>query len=386
MTMGAMETEERIAREDDLTEEEMVLNMGPQHPSTHGVLRLVLKTKGEVITEAVPHLGYLHRSLEKIGERVNYHQYMPYTDRLDYVAAMNCNLAYALTVEKLLGVEVPPRANYIRIIMAELNRIASHLIFFATYSLDLGSFTPFLYAFREREKILDLFEMASGVRLTYNYIKIGGVWKDLPPGFVEKAYEFLDYFLPRIDEYDRILSYNQIFIQRTAGVGVLPASLAIGYGVTGPNLRGSGVNFDLRKDEPYCGYEKFDFEIPVGKGEMGKTGDAWDRYMVRLQEMRQSCRLVKQALDELPEGPVMGRVARVLRPKPGEVYFRAENPRGELGFFIISDGSPKPFRLKIRTGSFTALAAFPEMVRGWMVADVVAILGSVDVILPEIDR
>lgn len=386
MTMGVMEIEERIAREDDLTEEEMVLNMGPQHPSTHGVLRLVLKTKGEVITEAVPHLGYLHRSLEKIGERVNYHQYMPYTDRLDYVAAMNCNLAYALTVEKLLGVEVPPRANYIRIIMAELNRIASHLIFFATYSLDLGSFTPFLYAFREREKILDLFEMASGVRLTYNYIKIGGVWKDLPPGFVEKAYEFLDYFLPRIDEYDRILTYNQIFVQRTAGVGVLPASLAIGYGVTGPNLRGSGVHFDLRKDEPYCGYEKFDFEIPVGKGEMGKTGDAWDRYIVRVQEMRQSCRLVKQALDELPEGPVMGRVARVLRPKPGEVYCRAENPRGELGFFIISDGSPKPFRLKIRTGSFTALAAFPEMVRGWMVADVVAILGSLDVILPEIDR
>lgn len=366
---------------DDIGEDELVINMGPQHPATHGVLRLVLKTRGEVVVEAVPHLGYLHRALERIGEKVNYAQFMPYTDRLDYVAAMNCNLAYALAVERLLNVEVPARANYIRVIMAELNRIASHLIFFGTYGLDLGAVTPFLYAFREREKILDLFEMASGMRLTYNYIKIGGVWKDLPQGFVEKAYEFLDYFLPRIDEYDRLLSYNKIFIERTTGVGILTPELAISYGVTGPNLRGTGVKWDLRRDDPYCIYDQFDFDIPVGK-----TGDCWDRYMVRVQEMRESCKIVRQALDGLPQGPVMGRVARVVRPKTGEIYVRAENPRGELGFFLISDGSTKPYRLKMRTGSFTAVAVLPELLKGWMVADVCAIFGSLDVILPEVDR
>ncbi len=299
---------------------------------------------------------------------------------------MNCNLAYARAVEKLLGVEVPPRADFIRVIMAELNRIASHLIFFATYGLDLGSLTPFFYGFREREGILDLFEMTSGMRLTYNYIKIGGVWKDLPPGFVDKAYEFLDYFLPRLDEYDRILTDNKIFIGRTAGIGILPADMAIEYGVTGPNLRGAGVAWDIRKDEPYCGYDQFDFEVPVGKGEMGKLGDCWDRYVVRMQEMRESCRLIRQALDRLPDGPTMGRVARVMRPKAGEVYVRSENPRGELGFFLISDGSAKPYRLKIRTGSFTALSVLPEIAKGWMVADVCAIFGSLDVILPEVDR
>ena len=371
---------------DDIGEEDLVISMGPQHPSTHGVLRLVLKTRGEVVLQVTPHVGYLHRALEKIAERVNYAQFMPYTDRLDYVAAMNCNLAYARAVEKLLGVEVPPRADFIRVIMAELNRIASHLIFFATYGLDLGSLTPFFYGFREREGILDLFEMASGMRLTYNYIKIGGVWKDLPPGFVDKAYEFLDYFLPRLDEYDRILTDNKIFIGRTAGIGILPADMAIEYGVTGPNLRGAGVAWDIRKDEPYCGYDQFDFEVPVGKGEMGKLGDCWDRYVVRMQEMRESCRLIRQALDRLPDGPTMGRVARVMRPKAGEVYVRSENPRGELGFFLISNGSAKPYRLKIRTGSFTALSVLPEIAKGWMVADVCAIFGSLDVILPEVDR
>ncbi|MEE8450053.1 MAG: NADH-quinone oxidoreductase subunit D [Thermodesulfobacteriota bacterium] len=371
---------------DDIGEEDLVISMGPQHPSTHGVLRLVLKTRGEVVLQVTPHVGYLHRALEKIAERVNYAQFMPYTDRLDYVAAMNCNLAYARAVEKLLGVEVPPRADFIRVIMAELNRIASHLIFFATYGLDLGSLTPFFYGFREREGILDLFEMASGMRLTYNYIKIGGVWKDLPPGFVDKAYEFLDYFLPRLDEYDRILTDNKIFIGRTAGIGILPADMAIEYGVTGPNLRGAGVAWDIRKDEPYCGYDQFDFEVPVGKGEMGKLGDCWDRYVVRMQEMRESCRLIRQALDRLPDGPTMGRVARVMRPKAGEVYVRSENPRGELGFFLISNGSAKPYRLKIRTGSFTALSVLPEIAKGWMVADVCAIFGSLDVISPEVDR
>lgn len=377
----AIRREEDLEGFDDLSEEEMVLNMGPQHPSTHGVLRLVLKTDGEVIRDVIPHIGYLHRALEKIAERVTYNQFMPYTDRLDYVAAMNSNLAWAVTVEKLLNVEIPPRATYLRVIMCELNRIASHLVFLGTFSLDVGSITPFMFAFRDREKILDLFEMASGARLTYNYIKIGGVWQDIPEGWVDKCYEFLKFFQPKLKDYDRLLTDNKIFIQRTAKVGILPQEVALAYSVTGPNLRATGISWDIRKEEPYCDYDKFDFEVPVGT-----VGDSWDRFYVRVQEMRQSCKIIRQALDHLPEGPVMGRLPKVPRPKAGEVYMRTEAPRGEMGMFLISDGSTKPYRVKIRTGSFTALSALPEIVRGWMVADLVAIFGSLDVVLPEVDR
>ncbi len=377
----AIQREEALEGFDDLTEEEMVLNMGPQHPSTHGVLRLVLKTDGEVIRGVIPHVGYLHRSLEKIAERVTYNQFMPYTDRLDYVAAMNSNLAWAVTVERLLDVEIPPRATYLRVIMCELNRIASHLVFLGTYGLEVGSVTPFMYAFRDREKILDLFEMVCGARLTYNYIKIGGVWQDIPEGWMDKCYQFLSFFQPKLEDYDRLLTDNKIFIQRTAKVGVLSREVALAYSVTGPNLRASGVKWDIRKDEPYCDYDKFDFQVPVGT-----VGDSWDRFFVRVQEMRQSCQIIRQALDQLPEGPVMGRLPKVPRPKAGEVYMRTEAPRGEMGIFLISDGSTKPYRVNIRTGSFTALSALPEIVRGWMIADLVAIFGSLDVVLPEVDR
>ena len=366
--------------------EEMLINMGPQHPSTHGVLNKVLKTDGEIISEVFPQIGYLHRGLEKIAEKLNYHQFMPYTDRIDYLSAMNCNFAYAMAVEKLAGIEVPKRAEYIRVIMAEFNRIASHLVFFGTMGLEAGAFTPLLYGFREREEILDLFEMTCGQRLTYNYMRIGGVSDDLPDGFVDKARRFCDVLEKKLVEYNNLLSYNQIFVIRMANVGVLPVDLAIDYGVTGPVLRGSGVKWDLRKNEPYSVYPELEFDIPTGKGEMGKVGDAWDRYMVRMREMEQSIRIIRQALDKMPSGDVRAKVGRILKPPQGEVYFRAENPRGELGFYVVSDGSTNPYRLKIRTASFNNLSAVPPISKGTMISDFVLLLGSFDVVLPEIDR
>lgn len=366
--------------------EEMLINMGPQHPSTHGVLNKVLKTDGEIISEVFPQIGYLHRGLEKIAEKLNYHQFMPYTDRIDYLAAMNCNLAYAMAIEKLAAIEVPKRAEYIRVIMAELNRIATHLVFMGTMGLETGAWTPIVYGFREREEILDLFEMTCGQRLTYNYMRIGGVSDDLPNGFVDKARKFCDVLEKKLVEYNNLLSYNQIFIDRMAKVGVLPADLAVDYGVTGPALRGSGVKWDLRKNEPYSVYPELEFDIPVGKGELGKVGDAWDRYMVRMREIEQSIRIVRQALDKLPAGDVRAKVGRIFKPAQGEVYVRAENPRGELGFYVVSDGSANPYRLKIRTGSFNNLSAVPPISKGMMISDFVITLGSFDVVLPEIDR
>ena len=365
--------------------EEMLINMGPQHPSTHGVLNVVLRTDGEIIGQIFPQLGYLHRGLEKIAEKLNYHQFMPYTDRIDYLASMNCNFAYAMTVEKLAGIEVPKRAEYIRVIMAEFNRIATHLMFFGTMGSEAGAVTPIIYGFREREDIIDLFDMTCGQRLTYNYMRIGGVSEDLPKGFVEKARHFLDYFDGRVKEYNKLLSYNHIFIMRMAKVGVLPADLAINYGVTGPNLRGSGVKWDLRKNEPYSVYPEFDFDIPIGTGEMGTVGDAWDRYMVRMREIEQSVRIIRQALDKLPEGDFRAKVPRILKPPVGEVYVRAEKPRGELGFYLVSDATASPYRLKIRTGSFSNLSALPAISRGMMISDFVMTMGSFDVVLPEID-
>lgn len=367
--------------------EEMVLNMGPQHPSTHGVLRLELVVDGEIVIDVIPHIGYLHRCFEKHAEKMtNYQQVIPYVDRMDYCAAMNMDFGYVLAVEKLLGIKVPERVEYIRVIMAELQRIASHLIAAGTYGLDIGAFTPFLYMFRDRERILDLFEMTCGARLLYNYMWIGGVSHDLPPGFIDKAKDFCQYFRPKIKEYNDLLSYNEIFIKRTASVGILPADVAISYGCSGPVLRGSGVNFDLRRDDPYSIYDRFKWEPQIGKGEMGTVGDCWDRYMVRIREMDQSNNIVEQALQQIPDGDVASAIPKRIRPNPGDVYVRTESARGEIGFYVVSDGSGKPYRVKGRSPCFSNLSVIPEISRGYMIADIVAIAGSLDIVLGEVDR
>jgi len=370
----------------DVRTEEILINMGPQHPSTHGVLRLILMTDGELVLEAQPDIGYLHRCAEKIGESVSWHQNVPYTDRLDYLASMNNNIAYCLAVEKLAGIEAPPRAQYIRVIVAEMNRIASHLVSWGTYGLDMGAFTPFLYSFRERELILDLFEALCGARLTYNYVTIGGVRRDLPPGWAQKAGEFLDYFEPKIAEYNDLLSYNHIFINRTANVGVIPADRAIAYGLSGPPLRGSGVKWDLRKVSPDLVYDKMEFDICVGEGRMGQVGDSWDRYFVRVLEMVQSARILRQALAQLPAGDTQAKVPRILKPPPGEVYYEIENPRGQLGFYLVCDGGAVPARVKVRGPSFCNLSILNEVARDCLLGDVPAIVGSIDVVMGEVDR
>ncbi|HUL44103.1 MAG TPA: NADH-quinone oxidoreductase subunit D [Bacteroidota bacterium] len=370
-----------------LRNEEMIINMGPQHPSTHGVLRLELVVDGEIVIEVIPHIGYLHRCFEKHCEAMtNYQQVIPYCDRMDYVAAMNMEYSYVLGVERLLGIQVPERVEHIRVIMLELQRIASHLIALGTYGLDVGAFTPFLFMFRDRERILDLFETTCGARLLYNYIWVGGVSHDLPPGFIDKAKAFCKYFRPKIKEYNDLLSFNDIFIKRTANVGVLPADVAIAYGSSGPMLRGSGVNWDLRRDDPYSIYNRFQWEVEVGKGEMGTVGDCWDRYMVRMREMEQSANIIEQALEQMPEGDVQAAVPKRIRPNTGDLYVRTESARGEIGFYIVSDGSASPYRVKARSPSFVNLSVLPEICRGAMIADVVAIAGSTDIVLGEVDR
>lgn len=366
--------------------EEMILNMGPQHPSTHGVLRLELETDGEIVKRVVPHIGYLHRCFEKHAENVDYPGVIPYTDRMDYIASMNNSLGYALAVEKLMGIEVNERVKTIRIIMAELNRIASHLLSIGTYAMDIGSFTPFLHCFREREKILDLFEWTCGARLLYNYNWVGGVSHDLPDGFVEKTRQFLKEFEPVIAEEDELLSYNKIFVERTAKVGIITEEMALSYNITGPNLRGSGIQWDLRKDEPYCGYETYDFRVPVGLGKFGPLGSCWDRYYVRVREMEESVKLIRQALDRLPEGDVQEKVPKRVKPPKGEVYGRTEAPRGELGYYIVSDGGNNPFRVKVKSPCFTALSVLPVIAKGEMVADIIAMIGSIDIVMGELDR
>ena len=366
----------------NLREEEFLINMGPQHPSTHGVLRLVLKMEGEFIKEITPHVGYLHRSIEKIAENRTYNQFMPFTDRIDYCASMPSNLAWAVAVEKLAAIEVPERAEYLRVIMVELNRIASHLIWLGTMSLDLGAITPFLYAFREREWVLDLFEMTCGQRLTYHYIRIGGVSRDIPPEFEKSCREFIKDFRNKVDDYEAILTENPIFLGRTKGIGILPLDLAKDLGASGPTIRGSNFAWDIRKAEPYSVYDKFDFEIPTGE-----NGDIWDRYIVRIREFRQSCNIIEQALDGLPEGDmVRAKLPVILRPPAGEVISRIEAPRGEMGYYIVSDGGKKPYRVKIRTASYGNLQTLAPISIGWKIADLVAIFGSIDVILPEVDR
>lgn len=365
----------------DIQTEEMILNLGPQHPSTHGVLRVILKLDGEVITAAEPEVGYLHRGTEKLAENRTYAQMLVISDRWDYLSAMSNNLVWCLAVEKLLQVKPPEKADYLRVIMAELNRIASHLVFFGTYGIDIGAYTPFLHAFREREKILDLFEEVSGARMTYNYIRIGGVMADLPAGWVGKCRSFLEWIKDRFPEYDALLTGNPIFQDRTKGVGVLSQAQAISYGVTGPNLRGSGIKFDLRKDEPYCSYEKFKFDIPAGA-----NGDCWDRYWVRIQEMKESVKIVEQALDGLPDGDPNAKVPRILRPPMGEAYAQIEAPRGSLGIYVISNAGDKPYRVHVRAPSFINLTILQEILVGQKVADVVATLGSLDIVLGEVDR
>jgi len=369
-----------------LRTDELILNMGPQHPSTHGVLRLELVLDGEIVVKVVPHIGYLHRCFEKHAEAMTYPQVIPYTDRMDYLASMNNNHGYVLAMERMLGIEVPERVEYIRVIMAELQRIASHLVAIGTYGLDVGAFTPFLYCFRDREYILDIFEKTCGARLLYNYFWVGGLSHDVPSDFVSDVAHFVKIFRPTIKEVNELLNYNKIFIERTANVGILPVDVAISYGCTGPMLRGSGVDFDLRKNDRYSIYDRFDWQVEIGKGDVGTVGDSWDRHMVRVREMEQSCRIIEQALDTFPEGDVTSAIPKRIRPPKGEIYTRVENPRGELGFYIISDGSANPFRVKVRAPGFVNLSVISEIARGHLIADLVAILGSIDIVLGEVDR
>jgi NADH-quinone oxidoreductase subunit D len=366
--------------------EEMVLNMGPQHPSTHGVLRLELVLEGELIKDVIPHIGYLHRCFEKHAEAMTYPQVIPYTDRMDYLASMYNEFGYAVAVERLMEIEVPERVEYIRVIMGELQRIASHLVALGTYGADIGAFTPFLFCFRDREKILNLFEITCGARLLYNYIWIGGLSHDIHPDFIRLTKHFIKEFKPNLKELNDLLTFNQIFIDRTANVGILPPDTAINYGVTGPNLRASGVNWDLRRNDPYSVYDRFDFEIPIGKGEKGTVGDCWDRYYMRILEMGESLKIIEQAIDTIPEGDVTSAIPKRVKPPAGQIYSRVENPRGELGYFIISDGSVNPFRVKVRAPSFVNMEVFGNLCKDHLVADVVAILGSIDIVLGEIDR
>jgi NADH-quinone oxidoreductase subunit D len=388
----------------DVRTDEMLVNMGPQHPSTHGVLRLVLRTDGEVVSEVTPHIGYLHRCAEKIGENLTPRQWIPYTDRMDYLAGMNMNLGWALCVEKLMNLELPEKARHLRVIIAELNRIASHLVGMGAYGLDLGTFSPFLYAFREREKILDLFEEACGARLTYSYLTIGGATHDLPPGWLKKCEKFLDQFVPVIEEYHTLLTSNAIFVRRTAGIGVLPAEMAVDYGCTGPVLRGSGVDHDLRRDgeERYTEmYDGYAFEIicqreghyprdhdypPVPP--QAVLGDCWHRFYVRMLEVVQSVDLVRQAMERYSRAS--GRHSLEIKineklPK-GEAYLETEAPRGQMGFYVVGDGTPIPWRARARSSSFCNLSVAPELCRGCLIADVPAIVGSLDIVMGEIDR
>ena len=409
-----MQTEQRTALEleeserlDERTHRDtMTINMGPQHPSTHGVLRLILTLDGETIVKAVPDIGYLHTGIEKTAEGKSYFKSLVLTDRMDYLAPLSNNLGYSLAVEKLLGIDVPERALYARVILAELQRIASHLVWLGSSALDLGAQSVFLYCFREREQILDIFELCSGVRMMTSYIMPGGLQADLPEGFEQKVRDFLAIFPSRLREYHDLLTNNRLWVDRTKGICKLSAEDAIRYGCSGATLRGSGVVYDVRKFFPYCGYDRFDFEIPVGT-----NGDVYDRYLVRMLEMDQSLRIVRQALDGLPGGPWQVADPKIVpppkylvssnmealihhfklytegyRPPAGEVYLRTESPKGELGFYLVSDGTARPYRMHVRAPSFANLEALPLMIEGAMVADVVAAIGSIDIVLGEVDR
>ena len=383
-------------REEDLRKEEMIINIGPQHPSTHGVLRLEVLARGEEVVEVVPHLGYLHRCFEKHAENLPYNQSLPFVDRMDYLAAMNSEHAFVMGVERMLGIEdkIPKRVEYIRVVVAELNRLASHLVALGTYGMDIGAVTAFFWTIRDREHILRLLEWASGARMLYNYIWVGGLFYDLPVGFEERCMEFVTYLKPKLQELQRVVIENKIFIDRTANVGVMPVDLAINYGVTGPMLRGSGLAYDLRKVDAYSVYPELDFEVPVGKGEMGALGDCWDRTWVRVRECEESIRIIEQSLIQLTGDYKRTRdfdpramVPKKIRPKAQDLYVRAENPKGETGFFFRADGrSDIPFRCKARGASFVNLSIINELSRGGLIADLIAVLGSIDIVLGEVDR
>jgi NADH-quinone oxidoreductase subunit D len=360
---------------------EIVINMGPQHPSTHGVLRVILKLDGEKVLGAECIIGYLHRGVEKIAENRTYGQFAPYVDRMDYVAAVSNGLGYCEAVEKLLGVEAPPRAKYVRTILTELNRISSHLLWLGTHALDIGAITPLFYCFREREEVLKIFEAYCGARLTTHAFRIGGLQYELYDGFEEQVKAFCDFFLKKVDEYEILLTENRIWLERTKNVGILKADDAINLGVTGPLLRASGVKWDIRKAMPYAAYAEFEFDIPTGT-----NGDTYDRYLVRIEEMRQAVRIIRQAVSRIPTGPVMAKVPKIIKPPAGEVYHSIEAPKGELGYLVASDGSTQPYRVRVRPPSFINLQALDRMVRGHLVADVVAIIGTIDIVLGEVDR
>jgi NADH-quinone oxidoreductase subunit D len=382
--------------------------MGPQHPSTHGVLQLILELDGETVVKATPHIGFLHRGTEKLSENRTYHQVLPLTDRLDYLAPMHNNLGYVLAVEKLFGITdaIPERAQTVRVIMAELTRIKSHLVWLACHALDIGAMTVFLYCFRERERVMDMYEKISGARMTSNYFRIGGLSADLPAGIEKEMRAFAEEMPGYVDTYEGLLTGNKIWQKRVQGVGVISAEAAIDIGLSGPSLRGSGVDWDLRRDNPYCGYESYDFKVAVDGG-----CDTWARYKVRLVELRESSKIIRQALDRLKPGPILADCPKIClppkkdvvntieglihhfkiisegpKPEPGEIYQGVENPKGEVGFYIVSDGSSKPYRMKIRPASFVNLQALPQMCEGSLIADVVAVIGTLDIVLGEIDR
>ncbi|MBN1201130.1 MAG: NADH-quinone oxidoreductase subunit D [Anaerolineae bacterium] len=403
---GSLEELKGLVSDRALSGETMVLNMGPHHPSTHGVLRLMLELDGENIVSCVPDIGYLHTGIEKSMETQRYEQAITMTDRMDYLNPLGNNLVYNLAIEKLIDLDVPPRAQYVRVILAELTRINNHLVWLATQALDIGAMSVFLYCFREREKLMDMFEMLSGQRMMSTYFRPGGLWRDITPEFEPAVRDFLDYFPAKIDDYEKLLTNNPLWLDRTQGIGFISADDAIALGCSGPTLRGSGVNWDIRKAIPYSSYEHFDFEVPIGR-----HGDVYDRYIIRVEEMRQSLRIIRQALDLLPGGPFrsnnrkyvppprseLGRSMEAVihhfklwtegfYPPKGEVYVRIEGPRGELGCFLVSDGSPRPWRVHFRTPSFAHLSVLPHMAKDHLIADLVAIIGSIDVGLGDCDR
>jgi NADH-quinone oxidoreductase subunit D len=392
-TQGLTNYQNKIA---SVHADEMVLNMGPQHPSTHGVLRLELITDGEIVREVISHIGYLHRCFEKHAESLTYQQTIPFTDRMDYLASMNNSHAFVMGVERMMGIEndISKRVEYIRVLVCEMNRIAAHLIAIGIYGIDIGAFTPFLWCFRDREHIMGMLEWASGSRMLYNYIWVGGLFYDLPVGFEERCVEFLNYFKPKMVELNQLLTDNQVFINRTANVGILPMDVAINYGCSGPMLRGSGLKYDLRRIDGYSVYPELEFDVPIGAGLMGAVGDCWDRYKVRVDEVEQSVRIMEQCLERLqkelkrtPDFDPRAKLPRKTIPKAQDFYIRAENPKGELGFYFVADGkSEVPVRVKARAPSFSNLSVLPEMAKGVMIADLIAIVGSIDLVLGEVDR
>jgi NADH-quinone oxidoreductase subunit D len=391
-------SEPLVTLQSQLEPDELVINFGPQHPSTHGVLRLEVITDGEIVRDVIPHMGYLHRCFEKHAENLPFNQIIPFVDRLDYVAAMNSEHAYVMGVEKMLGIDqqIPKRTEYIRVLVAELNRIASHFVAIGTYGLDIGTFTPFLWLMRDREHINRMLEWVSGARMLYNYIWIGGLYYDLPLGFEEQCENFVKYLKPKLQELQTIVVDNKIFVERTANIGVMPLDLAINYGVTGPCLRGSGLRFDLRRVDAYSVYPEIDFDIPIGTGAMGKTGDCWDRNYVRVAECWESLRIIEQCLEKLQKEHKRTReydpqavVPKKARPKQTDFYCRAENPKGELGFFFRTGTGATadvPVRVKVRSSCFHNLSVLPAISKGVMLADLVAILGSLDFVMGEVDR